>query len=98
VLTFSLMGPKDYPSHAYTPIDLSGIGEVFTAAAGSLPEDGFTCYPEFGPTSACRWGDYSAAVSDERGRRIWFAAEYIPNDPRTALANWGTSIASVIAP
>jgi hypothetical protein len=97
ILTFSLMGPRDFPSHAYTPIKRSGIGSVFTAAAGSLPEDGFSCYPEFGG-EACRWGDYSAAVADERGQRIWFAAEYIPNDPRTQLANWGTSIAAVTAP
>jgi hypothetical protein len=39
-------------------------------------------------------GDYSAAVADEHGN-IWFCAEYIPNSPRTALANWGTFIGEV---
>src|SRR3954462_370341 len=81
VMTFSLMGPNDFPSHAYTRISLAGTGSVFLAAAGSVPEDGFSCYSEFGLMDACRWGDYSAAVSDSVGTRIWFAAEYIPNDP-----------------
>lgn len=40
-----------------------------------------------------RWGDYSAAVSD--GNNVWFATEYIPNRPRTALANSGTFIGKI---
>jgi hypothetical protein len=95
ILTFSLMGPDDYPSHAYTPITVSGNGNVYTAAAGERPEDGLTCYPEYGVGPPCRWGDYSAAVADPSGSRFWFAAEYVPKEQRTHLANWGTSIASV---
>jgi hypothetical protein len=32
-------------------------------------------------------------VSD--GSHVWFATEYIPNLPRTALANWGTFITKI---
>ena len=41
-----------------------------------------------------RWGDYTAAVADADGS-IWIATEYIPNAPRTLLANWGTFIGRV---
>ena len=51
-------------------------------------------YRSFGFEGVGRWGDYSAAVADTSGR-IWMATEYIPNAPRTGLANWGTFIARV---
>ena len=63
-------------------------------ALGAAPEDGFTGYPVLGGDRAARWGDYSAAVADRSGA-IWFANEYIPNAPRTVLANWGTFIGRV---
>ena len=97
VMTFSLMGPNYFPSAAYAPISSAGTGAIHIGGAGQLPDDGFSCYPQFGPTS-CRWGDYSAAVASPSGRKIWMAAEYIPNDPRTSLANWGTFVQAVNAP
>ena len=97
VLVFSLSGPDFYPSAAYARIDAQhGAGDVRIAAAGVAPDDGFTGYPALaGGDGVGRWGDYSAAVADEKGN-IWFATEYIPAAPRTQLANWGTFIAEVI--
>ena len=90
-VVFTLMSPKDFPSFAYAPISLTGLGNaVHLAQPGALPEDGFTCYPEFAGGGLCRWGDYSAAVASGSG--IWMATEYIPNSPRTVNANWGTFV------
>jgi hypothetical protein len=97
VMTFSLMGPTYFPSAAYTAINSTGTGAIHIGGPGQLPDDGFSCYPQYGPTS-CRWGDYSAAVASPSGNKIWMAAEYIPNDPRTSLANWGTFVQAVNTP
>ncbi len=96
VMVFTLTGEDFFPSAAYVTIDaLSGTGDIHIAGAGALPEDGFTGYHFFGsPDRTARWGDYSAAVADGTGR-IWIATEYIPDLPRTLLANWGTFIAAV---
>jgi hypothetical protein len=90
-MVFSIMGPKYFPSVAYSTIGPGGTGKVHIAAAGNLPEDGFTCYEKFnlGEPTNCRWGDYSAAFAVPNGR-IYIAGEYIPPRPRTVLANWGT--------
>ncbi|HET9016412.1 MAG TPA: hypothetical protein VFN57_12505, partial [Thermomicrobiaceae bacterium] len=95
VMAFTLVGPDYYPSAAYVPLSLtSGAGPISVAGAGQLPDDGFTGYKAFGGSGVGRWGDYSAAVADTSGN-VWMAAEYIPNAPRTALANWGTFISKV---
>ena len=92
-MVFSIMGVHYYPSVAYTTIGPRGTGAVHIAAAGVLPEDGFTCYEKFnfGEPTNCRWGDYSAAFAVPNGR-IYLAGEYIPPRPRTVLANWGTFV------
>ena len=64
------------------------------ANAGVAPEDGGSGYQFFGGDGVARWGDYSGGAVDESGS-IWMATEYIPNKPRTILANWGTFIANV---
>jgi len=92
VMTFSLAGPDYYPSAGYATIGAGGAGDVHILGAGAGPEDGFTGYPPFGRTA--RWGDYSAAVADASGD-IWIAVEYIPNAPRTKLANWGSFVGRV---
>ena len=96
VMVFSLSGTRYYPSVAYTTIDERGTGKVHIAAAGVLPEDGFTCYEKFnfGQPTDCRWGDYSAAFAVPNGR-VYIAGEYIPPRPRTVLANWGTFVGRV---
>ena len=94
VMSFSIAGPTLYPSVGYVPIDAThGTGAISLAALGALPDDGFSGYqvPGLGGDRAGRWGDYSAAVADADGT-IWFANEYIPDAPRTQLANWGTFI------
>ncbi len=96
VMTFSLTGNDYWPSSAYVRIDATNgvTGPVRIAAAGALPDDGFTGYTPFTGTNQARWGDYSAAVADADGN-IWIASEYIPNLQRTLLANWGTRISKV---
>ena len=92
VAAFTLVGPGFFPSAAYASIDLaSGAGDVHIASAGAGPEDGFTGYTAFGGSRVARWGDYSAGVADENGN-LWLATEFIPEAPRTALANWGTFV------
>ena len=94
VMTFTLVGPDYFPTAAYAMVTPGHVGPVHIAGAGQAPDDGFTAYAAFGGDGIGRWGDYSAAVADSSGN-IWFAAEYIPNTPRTLLANWGTFIGRV---
>jgi hypothetical protein len=89
-IVFTLVGPDYYPSAAFVPINtFSPAPAAQIAAAGELPEDGFTGYPEWGVQGVARWGDYAAAVVAGDGS-IWMGTEYIPDAPRTELANWGT--------
>ena len=75
-MAFTLLGPNDYPSAAYTPFDAkAGTGTIHTAAAGAGPDDGFTNYKVAFNVTRTRWGDYGAAVVD--GSNIWMASEYI---------------------
>ena len=96
VMAFTLTGPDYFPSAAYSRWDGSTgtWGPIEVSGAGTAPEDGFTGYEQYGGNGIARWGDYSAAVANESGY-IWTANEYIPNDPRTTLANWGTFVAKV---
>jgi hypothetical protein len=99
-IAFSVVGPDYFPSAAYVRIGSDGElhGKIVIAGVGQLPDDGFTQYPqETGiPATVGRWGDYSAAVATSDGS-IWMAAEYIPNAPRTLLANWGTFVYNIKA-
>jgi len=91
-MVMTLAGPTVYPSPAYVQIGLGGVtGPVRVPEFGQRPDDGFTCYAALVGSRArgCRWGDYSSAVADERGR-IWMATEWIPNGSRIPLANWST--------
>lgn len=93
VMTFS--GPDFYPSVAYTQFNpYTGASEVRVAAAGVLPADGFTAYSPYSRNGTERWGDYSAAATDERGN-VWIATEYVGPKPRAAFMNWGTWIGVV---
>ncbi len=95
VLAATLTGSDYFPSAVYVPIYQSGPGNVRLAAAGAFPDDGFTAYTSYGGAGIGRWGDYSAAVADPQGN-IWIATEYIPNRPRTTLANWGTFVGRLV--
>ena len=80
VMTFTLVGPNNFPSAAYAPIDnINGVGSIHIAAAGLGPQDGFTEYKIFSPFGNSvprpRWGDYGAAVPV--GNTVWIASEYI---------------------
>jgi hypothetical protein len=104
LMSFSLVGPDYWPSSAYASIT-SQAGNVQVVGEGLGPDDGFTAYAAYGGAGVSRWGDYTAAVSDEHGN-IWFAAEYIGQtctfaefsldttcgSTRSLLANWGTFI------
>jgi hypothetical protein len=103
-IAFTLVGPDYYPTAAFVSIDINTSAPpsaIQIAGAGVLPEDGFSGY---GPIPACptcngngiaRWGDYSTAVTSTDGS-IWLVSEYIPNLPRTPLANWGTFISQYL--
>jgi len=94
VMSFSIAGASLFPSVAYVTLDaVNGAGPITLVANGAAPDDGFTGYVFFSDRAG-RWGDYSAAVADVDGT-VWFANEYIPNLPRTSLANWGTFIGKV---
>jgi len=93
VLGFTLVGPDYFPSAAYVKVGEEGTSAVHIAADGAGPDDGFSGYVFYSGGNVGRWGDYSAAVSD--GTNVWFATEYIPHAPRTALANWGTFIGKI---
>lgn len=88
-ITFTLVGPDYFPSAAFIPIDTFSTGSaVGIVAPGTAPEDGFTGYDG---GNVARWGDYSSAVAASDGS-IWMSTEYIPNLPRTPLANWGSFV------
>jgi hypothetical protein len=90
---FTLAGPDYYPSAAFVSMDLTSAtpSAVSIAAAGTGPEDGFTGYPGGAFPGIARWGDFSTTVTSPDGT-IWMASEYIPNLPRTSVANWGTFV------
>jgi hypothetical protein len=109
VITFTVVGPNDYPSAGYASLDAKiGAGDVHIAAAGAGPWDGFTGIPYLGGGRP-RWGDYGAAAAD--GNTIWLASEYIAQTcslteyltaplfqcggTRGALSNWATRISAI---
>ena len=95
VMGFTLSGTSYYPSAAWVSLGANGsTSAVHVAAAGAGPEDGFTGYVVEGGDGTARWGDYHAATADEAGN-LWTSVEYIPNAPRSVLANWGTRIMKV---
>ncbi len=92
LIGYTLSGPDNFPSAAYSLIDSTGFqGPITISKAGVGPQDGFTGGAE---DHLARWGDYSASYADEFGN-VWFATECIPNTQRTVLANWGTYITRV---
>lgn len=97
-MAFTLSGPDFFPSAAYVRFALGRtVGPIYISGPGALPEDGFSGYKAFGsPTpGVARWGDYSAAVFADGA--IWMGNEFIPNTPRTQLANWGTFLSRLPA-
>lgn len=95
VVAMTFSGPDRYPSVAYAQFNpYTGASEVRVAAAGVLPADGFTAWPPYARYGTERWGDYSAAATDERGN-VWFAVEYVGPKPRAAFINWGTWVGTV---
>jgi len=97
-MAFTLSGPDFFPSAAYVRFVLGrAVGAIHITGPGVLPEDGFSGYKAEGsPTpGVARWGDYSAAVFADGA--IWMGNEFIPNAPRTLLANWGTFLSRLPA-
>jgi hypothetical protein len=77
-LSFTIVGPNDYPSAGYAGLGAaSGTSGVSYAAVGAGPQDGFSEYRPFFADGSPRprWGDYGAAVAD--GTSIWVSSEYI---------------------
>jgi hypothetical protein len=100
-MVFTLAGPDIFPSAAYVNIAGADPLKVHVIAAGVAPEDGFTGYDActVGAMGIARWGDYSAATTDEHGN-IWVATEFIRTESSgipgtgTFFAHWGTFIAT----
>ena len=87
-------GAGNYIGSGSNPNDVfANIDDSRVAADGAGPDDGFSGYVFYSGGNVGRWGDYSAAVTD--GHNVWLATEYIPNSPRTSLADWGTFITKV---
>ncbi len=103
VIAGTLVGPNNYPSAAYVPLNHGTTGGLVVAHAGNGPQDGFTEYTIGGDTP--RWGDYGAAVVDANSN-FWIASEDIHQTcsyaqfladttcgkTRSILANWSTQI------
>ncbi len=97
VIAATLVGPGYFPSAAFATIDLTSNtpSTLRVVAAGAFPEDGFSAYAPQPTAPVARWGDYSTAVTSGDGS-MWMVTEYIPNRPRTQLANWGTYITQYV--
>jgi hypothetical protein len=99
-IVFSIAGENFFPSAAYATLDaVNGAGPIVVSDPGFAPDDGFSGYVPFIVSRVGRWGDYSAAVSDESGN-LWMATEAI-NPPLVQLppgalaANFGTFITEI---
>ncbi|MEM0117397.1 MAG: hypothetical protein QXV32_03020 [Conexivisphaerales archaeon] len=93
LMAFTLSGSDYYPSSAYVWL---GSGQsIHITAAGKAPQDGFTEYLGYPPTSNTRprWGDYSQAVFVPATGKIFFATQYIqyPNCNDQAFLNGALS-------
>jgi hypothetical protein len=94
-IAVTLVGVDWYPSAALIPFAVvSTPTTIQVAAAGALPEDGFSGYVAEGGDGVARWGDYNSAIAASDGS-IWMAVEYIGNYPRTPAANWNTFVIHV---
>lgn len=96
-IAVTLVGPNWYPSAAVIPFaGVSTPTAIKVAAAGTLPEDGFSGYPNDGGEGdgVARWGDYNSATAASDGS-IWMAVQYIGTYPRTVAANWNTFVIHV---
>ena len=91
-IAVTLVGQAWYPSAALIPfVSSSTPSTLEVAAAGALPEDGFTGYAAYGGDGVARWGDYNTAVAASDGS-IWMVAQYIGNYTRTQFANWNSYV------
>lgn len=91
-IAVTLTGQDWDPSAALIPFSTSATPSTLeVAAAGYLPEDGFTGYPSGGGAGVARWGDYNTAVANSDGS-IWMVMQYIGNYPRSVAANWNTYV------
>jgi hypothetical protein len=74
-MSFSVVGKDLFPSAGYALLDaVNGAGPIVISGPGVAPDDGFSGYAPFATRGAARWGDYSAAASDEAGN-IWMGSE-----------------------
>ena len=95
-IVFSYGGPNTYLSAGYVSRRASSkaFGNIYTAAAGAAPDNGFTGTAPQGGVG--RWGDYSAGQLDPSGRGIWLATQYIAGTG-DQLANWSNRVFEVAA-
>ena len=90
-IAVTLVGADWFPTAALIPFDTFSTPSVLEIGGlGTLPEDGFTGYGDFG-VGVARWGDYNTAATAADGS-IWMVAQYVGSFPRTPSANWNTYI------
>ncbi|MHB8528958.1 MAG: hypothetical protein ACYC8V_05520 [Caulobacteraceae bacterium] len=96
----TVVGAHTYPSAAVILTSTFGPPTINVSAAATLPDDGFTAYPQAYPPAngVGRWGDYGEGAVSEAGA-FFLANEWIPPvtnaHPRSSFANWGTYITHV---
>ena len=96
-MAFTLSGPDFFPSAAYVRFALGrAVGPIHITGPGALPEDGFTGYAASEATPAWPAGATTRPPSIADGA-IWMGNEFIPDAPRTQLANWGTFLSRLPA-
>ena len=84
-----------YPSTAFGQLTATSHGfsskTIYIADLGQSPQDGFTEYAGYPPSTATRprWGDYSWAVYVPSVGRFYFASEYIQS-PNCSLTTFKT--------
>lgn len=94
LMSFTLSGPKYFPSSAYTWL---GPGQmIHITALGQGAQDGFSEYQGYTSTfgtlsTGPRWGDYGAAVfvPSGTGGQVVFASEYIQSPNCNTLSPTG---------
>ncbi len=99
---FTLVGPDNFPSHAFVRFADNRPGPIVVSGAGAGPQDGFTGYSVGG--NRPRWGDYGGSATD--GKDLYLAGEFIAQtctlaeykadatcgNTRVSLGNWATHV------
>jgi hypothetical protein len=88
-MVFTLSGPRNFPSSAYT---------FLNAGQGAFSAIRMTAHGTGPYLRGGRWGDYSFAALDASTGLFWLATEYVPStrdQTPDGRRNWGTRVVAV---